>query len=120
DSSEGVQFEYKLDGFDEDWINAGGQRTASYSQLPAGKYHFRVKACGADGHWNELKVSLPVQVDPFIWQTWWFRLLVGTVFLLIIISLVRYVSVRRFKERVKTLEQQAALERERTRIARDI
>lgn len=117
---ESIIFQYRLDGFDENWIEGGAQRNVSYSRLPAGKYQFRVRACNRDGVWNETGAVIPFTVDPFLWQTWWFRLTALIVFTSAIIGIARYVSFRRLRLRLQLVEQQAALYKERARIARDI
>jgi signal transduction histidine kinase len=61
-----------------------------------------------------------LEVSPFFWATWWFRLAVVAAFTLCIIMIVRYISFRRLRARLLILEQQAALQRERARIAKDI
>jgi hypothetical protein len=66
------QYAYKLEGFDEDWIQAGNRRYVTYTNLPGGEYVFRVKASNSDGVWNEQGVSIPVIITPPFWQTWWF------------------------------------------------
>jgi PAS domain S-box-containing protein len=66
------QYAYKLEGFDEDWIQAGNRRFATYTNLPGGQYVFRVKASNSDGIWNETGVAIPVFITPPVWQTWWF------------------------------------------------
>ena len=71
---ENVQFRYRLEGFDEDWIEAGTKRTAPYSRLSAGNYQFRAIACSTDGVWNQAGAALNIRVTPFFYQTWWFRL----------------------------------------------
>ena len=43
--------------------------------MPPGSYQFQVKACNSDGVWNESGASLAFTVQPFYWQTLWFRLL---------------------------------------------
>jgi signal transduction histidine kinase len=65
-------------------------------------------------------VSLGLVVAPFYWQTWWFRVGALAAFTLSIVTAVRYVSFRRLQKRLRTLEQQAALQKERARIAKDI
>ncbi|HTB81593.1 MAG TPA: two-component regulator propeller domain-containing protein [Opitutaceae bacterium] len=117
---ENVRFSYRLVGFDDQWIDAGTQRSASYSRLPAGDYSFRVKACNSDGVWNETGAVVYFSVAPFFWQTWWFRLVGLAVFTSVIVLIVRYVSFRRLHLKVRLLKQQAALDKERARIARDI
>ena len=66
------QYAYKLDGFDQDWIQAGARRYASYTNLPGGKYVFRVKGSNNDGVWNEDGIAISISVAPPFWQTWWF------------------------------------------------
>ena len=48
-----VKFRYRLDGYDRDWHEAGTRRQAFYTDLPPGKYSFRVIACNSDGVWND-------------------------------------------------------------------
>lgn len=119
-SPENVHFRYRLRGFDQNWIEADGQRRAAYPRLPDGTYEFQVIACNHAGVWNETGASIRVVVDPFYWQTWWFRVLSLFIFTVSIIAMVRYVSFRRLRENMRELEQQAALHRERARIARDM
>jgi signal transduction histidine kinase/ligand-binding sensor domain-containing protein len=117
---ENVRFRYRLDGFEDGWIEATAERTANYSRLPEGHYCFQLQACNADGAWTE-KVSLfAFSVAPYFWQTWWFRLIVLTGVTSLTAWTVRIVSGRRMRAKLRLLEQQAALDRERSRIARDL
>ncbi len=117
---ENIRFRYKLAGFDNDWIEAGGARNADYSRLTAGHYEFQVAACVGDGPWNESPAALPFTVTPFFWQTWWFRLSALLLFTSAIIAIIRYVSFRRMQLKLRAAEQLVAVERERGRIARDL
>ncbi|HTV40322.1 MAG TPA: two-component regulator propeller domain-containing protein [Candidatus Sulfotelmatobacter sp.] len=119
-SPEDVQFAYRLENFDEDWVEAGTLRQAAYSRLSPGRYRFDVRACNSDGEWSPHMASVSFEVTPFYWQTWWFRSAAVFAFTLSVIAIVRYVSFRRLRRQLATLEQQAALQRERTRIAKDI
>jgi signal transduction histidine kinase/streptogramin lyase len=69
------RYAYQLEGFDEEWIDAGTRPYASYTNLPGGSYIFRVKASNGDGVWNTAGVSLPIEITPPVWETWWFRML---------------------------------------------
>jgi signal transduction histidine kinase len=117
---ENLHFRYQLVGYESGWIDAGPERAATYSRLTAGDYQFRVAASIGDGPWSDPPAELDFQVLPFFWQTWWFRLGVVLVFTLSLIAIVRYVSYRRLRLKLRAIEQQAAVERERGRIARDI
>ncbi len=77
-----VFFRYRLEGFEPDWIEAGTRRTAYYTNLPAGRYTFRVIACNADGIWNETGAALPIVLTPRFHESWAFRGLVVAVLVL--------------------------------------
>ena len=118
--SEKVRFRYWLEGWDEDWVEAEGNRSASYSRLPAGRYCFHVSAANSDDVWNEAGAQVTFEVSPFIWQSWWFRLVAISGFSISIFALARYASVKRLRKKLKRLEEESILQIERARIAQDI
>jgi diguanylate cyclase (GGDEF)-like protein len=63
------RYEYKLDGFDGDWVRADERRAATYTNLPGGKYVFRVRASNSDGVWSTTDLALPIDVAPSPWLT---------------------------------------------------
>ncbi|HEY5691053.1 MAG TPA: two-component regulator propeller domain-containing protein [Cyclobacteriaceae bacterium] len=65
------KYSYKLEGFDEEWIDAGSQRTATYTNLPPGDYSFHVKAANVDGIWNEEGAYVDFSILPPWYRTWW-------------------------------------------------
>jgi signal transduction histidine kinase/ligand-binding sensor domain-containing protein len=115
-----VQFRYRLDHFDDRWIDAGSRRSISYSRLHAGDYRFRVQACSSDGVWNETGATFAFIVKPFFTETWWFRGAAIMAFAGLVFGVTRTISVRRLREKLRAARQETALERERARIARDI
>jgi ligand-binding sensor domain-containing protein/two-component sensor histidine kinase len=117
---EKVQFKYRLEGIDQDWIEAGERRIATYQHLPPGRFHFQVIACSDCGTWNSVGASLAITCLPSFWETRWF--LSFTIFsaAAAIAASVRFVTHRRMLQKVERLERQRAMEQERTRIARDI
>ena len=116
---ENTRFQYQLQGFDNGWVDAGTERRASYSRLAAGSYQFLVRACDSEGVWSAA-AGMTFAVAPFFWQTWWFWCLTLAFFTSVVVAVVRFVSHRQLRLKVQALERQAALDRERTRIARDI
>lgn len=70
-----VRYQIKLEGHDDGWQDAGNRRIAYYHDLPPRDYVFRVRAANNDGVWNETGASLAFLVQPFYWQTGWFRIL---------------------------------------------
>ncbi len=115
-----VQFKYRLEGHETAWTEAGDTRVAYYNKVPPGNYRFHVIACNEDRVWNETGDALEVTVQPQFWQTWWFRAAVILCLIGTVVGVVRYLSTQKLRRRLQLLEQQEALEKERSRIARDL
>lgn len=100
-----VKFKYKLEGFNEDWLNAGTRRTAWYTNLDGGEYRFRVAAANNDGVWNSTGSAIAISVLPPFWLTWWFitlALIAFAIFSYGVITLIRkYVSLSSFWKKQK-------------------
>jgi signal transduction histidine kinase/ligand-binding sensor domain-containing protein/CheY-like chemotaxis protein len=69
------RYSYQLKGFDSDWIDAGAMHRATYTNLAAGDYTFKVRAANADGIWSPEGLSIPVHVAAAPWNTLTARLL---------------------------------------------
>jgi signal transduction histidine kinase/CheY-like chemotaxis protein/ligand-binding sensor domain-containing protein len=69
-------YEYRMDGVDSDWVQAGMERKASYTNLTPGTYTFTVRGSNNDGVWNNEGATVTVVITPPFWATWWFRTLV--------------------------------------------
>ncbi|MEO5857776.1 MAG: diguanylate cyclase [Pyrinomonadaceae bacterium] len=108
--SDQVKFQYKLEGHDKDWVDAGTQRTAHYSYLPPGDYKFLVKAANSDGVWAEQPAVLGVELKPFFYQTWTFLALAIGAIGLVLFAIWR-LSVYQLRARERKL---ARLVEERT------
>ena len=112
-----VKFRYRLDKYDRDWHDAGTRRQAFYTDLPPGKYSFRVMASNSDGLWNESAAKLDFSVAPAYYQTNWFRIFCAFVFLALLWAAYQW-RVRQLQHDFEmTLETRIG---ERTRIARDL
>jgi signal transduction histidine kinase/ligand-binding sensor domain-containing protein len=116
-SPQGVRFRVMLRGHDLQWMDVGTRRSAFYTNLGPGEYHFQVIACNNDGIWNEVGAHLDFRIAPAWYQTNWFRIacvaallgLMWGLYQLRLQQLRRQFSVR-LEERVH----------ERTRIAREL
>ena len=64
-------YAYKMEGYDDSWVNSGSRRFASYTNLHEGTYTFRVKAANNDGVWNEEGAKMVIHILPPPWRTWW-------------------------------------------------
>ncbi|MGH7495335.1 MAG: sensor histidine kinase [bacterium] len=114
------EYAYMLEGFDRDWIYCGTRRYASYTNLDGGRYIFRAKGSNNNGVWNEVGTAIAVIIKPPFWKTWWFMSLFCTTCVITIGGGIRYNEIRKLRERLRVLEEQQALERERLRISQDM
>jgi len=64
-----VSFRYRLEGFDDHWIDPKGRRTAYYTNVPHGRYTFRVIAANNDGVWNREGASVEIVVPRRAYET---------------------------------------------------
>jgi signal transduction histidine kinase len=110
---EKVRFKYKLEGFDEDWIDSGTRRIAYYTNLRPGAYTFRVIASNNDGVWNEAGAAFGLYLRPYFYQTYWFYAV-----LILVLAVLAWLL---FRLRVRGMQAQfGAVLAERTRISREI
>lgn len=88
---EGLRFRYRLDGFDSEWVEAGNRRSAFYTNLPPGRYNFRVEVASSESDWVGGGPVTQVELRPRFHQTTLFRGLavLGLILLLVWLSRIR-------------------------------
>lgn len=95
-----VKYRYQLEGFDADWVDAGGEQRATFTNVPTGSFRFRVIASNNDGTWNEAGATLEVtQHAPFYEQRSFY------VIVLLLAAVLAYVA---YLTRVRALAKQSA------------
>ena len=93
-------FGYRMKGFDNEWtLLKPGQHSVRYSALPAGSYVFEVKYESAVSSDSSDTISIDIIVKPYFWKSWWFRLLMGILFVVLLIYIYkRWVTELRRRE----------------------
>ncbi len=105
-----LRYQYKLDGFDEDWINAAiEQRRVSYNNLDYGTYTFNVRASTGANSWTQ-PVRITMVIHPPFWETPWAFIAYIVLLLLLLFATRGYIIQR---ERMK-----ASIENERKEVER--
>ncbi len=117
---ESVRFRYQLLGIDQEPRFAESDRRAVYGRIPPGDYTLRVSAANNDGLWSTNDAVLSLHVAPFYHETTWFRALTLCAIAALIIFVGYRIARARYRRRTESLRRQAAIEAERTRIARDM
>jgi signal transduction histidine kinase/CheY-like chemotaxis protein/ligand-binding sensor domain-containing protein len=106
------QYAYKLEGYDDNWIDIGNRNIASFTNLDGGTYKFLVKATNSSGKWGQKLLSINLYVSPPPWKTWWaYSLYAFLVLLVVFISIylrtrLQQREIVRQKQFVLTLEEQ--------------
>lgn len=71
-SAQRITFKYKLEGFDQNWIDAGARRIAYYTNISPGRYRFQVIAGNSNGKWTSPPATLAFRLNPHFYESFWF------------------------------------------------
>lgn len=115
------QYAFSLNGYDDEWVHRdASSRQITYTDLPPGKYDLYIKAASNKGTWNEVPIHIPIVVIPPFYKTWWFRLSMGLVLLVLVGGIIFSINRRRYLRQIQGLELQQEIQGERERISRDL
>jgi len=103
-----IQYAYKMEGFDDDWIYSGTRRFVTYTNLDPGEYVFLVKATNSDGLWNDETAKIFIIINPPFWATWW----AYTIYAIIFLGVLAFIRAEENKRRTKKEEERLRRERE--------
>ena len=118
---ERLRFRYRMEGYDRAWMDGGGKRVASYTNLPAGKYRFVLESSRDGSRWRE--AALPFELLPHFYETRWFlgiSVLAVVALLLVAHNMRLHFSrerARHLQELVEIRTREISEEKERTEIA---
>ena len=114
------RYRYILEGVDSRWMTSHLDASASYTNLPAGSYTFKVQGSNHDGQWNTRITQLNIRIRPHLYKTWWAYSLYTFLFLALftVIVLVQRERVR-YRTRVEFLveSEKLAVEANRSKSA---
>ena len=113
-----TQYAYRFD--DNEWISLGPQNALSFSNLSIGTHQLFVRSTNTEGTWLNNEISCRIVVQPWWWQTGWFRNTIAFLAIVIIGGGIHIYYHRKLERQKTILERQQAVERERTRIATDM
>ena len=108
---EEVYYQFKLDGFENEWSPIEKHNVATYSNLPSGNYNFLVKAGNGDGIWTE-SIVIPFSIHTPFWKSWWFISIMAIISLSIIFLIYRNRQRQRKEEKERLQLEKNILEME--------
>jgi len=86
---EQIRYRYRLEGFDDEWIEREQLRNVQFTNLPPGRYTFKVSAAQRGGPWSPESASLKFEIKPKLYQRAWFIPLTGFLLALFLYALYR-------------------------------
>jgi len=89
------QYRYKLEGFNENWIQLGNNHSVTFTNLSPGEYNLRVIGSNSDGLWNDKGASLFIEVTPPWWRTNIAYTIYGVIFVGILLGIRKFENDRR-------------------------
>ncbi len=103
DNPDEIEFWYKLEGLEKEYINAGDNRVVTYNNLPHGKYRFAVFVLNRHNNMKSDIAFFSFTIAPAIWQRWWFWPLLAVIFIIVVVCIARKrITGIRQKEKQKT------------------
>ncbi len=114
------RFEYKLEAYDDNWIEGGAAHYTRYSKIPPGNYVFNVRVTGSLGKPSPFTKTLEIRIAKAYWQTNLFK--AGILLLILCVGwlLSRWYFTYKINKQKREFERQQLIEKERTRIATDM
>ncbi|MCE1189312.1 MAG: histidine kinase [Ignavibacteria bacterium] len=109
-----------LKGFEDKYRVIGNKNEATYTNIPPGEYTFIVLASNNDGIWNRLGDSLVIKIPKPYYATIWFQTGTGLFFMILVGFAVFKISQIKSRRKMLQMEHEIKIERERTRISKDI
>jgi signal transduction histidine kinase/ligand-binding sensor domain-containing protein len=116
-----IEYSYKMEGADANWIYTGENQTASYANLKYGKYIFKVRARHkGDNKWNEMEIPFEFKIATPWYKTWLFIIFAIAFVGFLIWYIISSYYQRKLEKEKAILDKQNAIEQERTRLAREL
>lgn len=102
------RYSYFMEGFDDQWSISSTYRYARYTNLPSGKYTFKVKSSNNDGVWGDDILSLNIIIYPAYWETWWFKTII-TILVLFFLFKIYTFRLKRVRLQNIKLEKEVSI-----------
>ncbi len=116
-----ILYSYELEGSgNANWSTPSHNPYFTFSNLSPGHYTLNTKAQFPDAFYSPRSASYTFTILPPWWQTWWFRILTGSLIVGLLIIATRFYYRRKMEQQKAILEKKQAIEKERTRIATDM
>ncbi len=114
------RFSYKIKGFQNEFLTVDDENKIELNALKYGDYEIDIRYINEKGEFVEGVVGINIEILPFWYQTWWFKLLVVIISSGIVIYIIRLIYISRLRKQRAALEKQLAVQLERQRISSEM
>ena len=102
-----VEYAYKLEGLEENWINIGGDNQVTFRNIPYRNYKLHIKARYKNQEWQTNYSTLFISINPPFWLSWWAKLIY-----IVSITTIVFFIIKSYKKRLQ-LRSSLSLEKEK-------
>jgi len=103
-----IQYVYRIDGAKGKWIPLQNSPTIHFVDMPGGQYELEVRSTNADGLWSEHTAHLTLYIEPYFYETLWFRILLWCLLICALVYAILYTIGRIDRRRKARMENQLA------------
>ena len=96
-----VKYQWKLEGFSDEWSLIETKNNHSFTNLNPGEYTFQVRSANAAGIWNQTPAMFTFKIEPPIWMTWWFIVICSLLLIAFVFSIIKIREKRLIAEKQK-------------------
>ncbi len=114
------EFSFFLEGYQDEWSKPSSNSLFTYRNLPPGEYQLWVKCWDSNKNEGAPICLIKILIKPPFWKTWWFLILLSLTVITITVMIVRKIQEIRFGNKLRELEYQNAINKERLRISKDM
>jgi ligand-binding sensor domain-containing protein/two-component sensor histidine kinase len=116
-----IEYSYKLDGADKEWVYGGSNTIVLYPNLNSGHYTFYVRARHkGENKWSTMHSPFVFVIKTPWFKTWWFRSLLIASFAFLVWYILRFYYSRKLEKQKRLIEKELIIQEERTRVSREL
>ena len=113
-------YSFYLEGYQSEWSKQSNSAVFTYRNLPPGEYRLFVKCADPYMNWSKPALLLSFSIAQPFYKTWWFLVLLTLSIIGITIIVVKRVQKVKYQDKLREIEREFAVEKERTRISKDM
>lgn len=113
-------YKYRIKGLFDEWSKPSHEKYINFVNVPHGDYKLEVLGSNQNGVWSLNPASINISIIPPFWRTDWFRLTAALALMSLIFYVIRWITSRKYRIKLRKLEIEQKIREERERISSDL